>query len=158
MARGQGEDSIRQRPRRDGTVYWEARVTLAGRQVSYYGDTKTQALKHARAARVDAERGLGREVTTVTVERHMQDWLEMVRPTIRNSTHLFCLGYMRTWILPYLGRLKLTDLTPAHVRGMLTAVAAAGRADATVARVRGTLSSALRQTPPSFATSWATRA
>jgi integrase len=52
---------------------------------------------------------------------------------------------MRTWIIPYLGRLKLTDLTPAQVRGMLTAVAEAGRADATVARVRGTLSSALRQ-------------
>lgn len=118
---------------------------LGGRQVSFYGDTKAEALKSARAARADTERGMGRDAPTLTVERHMLDWLEMMRPSVRVSTFEAYCGHVHTWIIPHLGRLKLTDLTPAHVRKMLVTISEAGRADATVLRVRATLSSALRQ-------------
>lgn len=145
MTRGQGEESIRQRTRRDGSQFWEARVTLNGRQTSFYAATKTEALKRARAARADTERGFGMDATSVTIERHMLDWLELVRPTVRDSTFQSYSGHVHVWIVPHLGRVKVTDLTPAHVRKMLAAVAEAGRSDATVVRVRATLSSAMRQ-------------
>jgi hypothetical protein len=47
MTRGQGEGSIRQRTRRDGSQFWEARVTLNGRRVSYYDETKMHIPAHA---------------------------------------------------------------------------------------------------------------
>lgn len=113
--------------------------------MSFYSHAKTETLKRAGAASTDADRGLEREVTTVTVEGHMLDWLEPLRPTVRNSTFRSCEGHVPVWIIPFLGRLKLTDLTPAHVRAMLTEVAEAGRSDGTIVRIRATLSSALGQ-------------
>ncbi len=63
--RGRGEGSIRQRRRADGSVFWEARVSINGKQRSFYDDTKTGAAAKARAAKVDSERGVVRPLQSV---------------------------------------------------------------------------------------------
>jgi hypothetical protein len=73
--RGWGEGSIRRMQNRDGTVYWEARVTVDGRQRSFYGDTKTGAAAAARQARADAERGMAQPRGTLTVKTYLRSWL-----------------------------------------------------------------------------------
>jgi len=49
--RGRGEGSIRQRQRKDGSVFWGARVTIHGRQKGFFDDTKSGAMAKARRAR-----------------------------------------------------------------------------------------------------------
>ena len=74
--RGRGEGSVRKRTRADGSVYWEARATLHGRQKSFYDDTKTGAMAAARQARTDAERGRLQPTDALPVEAYLRHWLE----------------------------------------------------------------------------------
>lgn len=139
--RSHGDGSVRQR----GPDSWEARAYIHGRRMSFYGETRSAALAAARAARADAERGRGVSAGMLTVEAHMTDWLErVVLPSVRQSTYASYESITRVHIAPRIGRVKLTELTPAHVRGLLLSVLAQGRTEATAGRVKACLSAALK--------------
>lgn len=143
--RGRGEGSIRQKHRKDGSVFYEARAFIDGRQVSFTADSKTGALTKARQARSDWERGTARTPGTVTVEAYMREWLETrVRPAVRARTYTSYRELSETHIFPALGRARLAQLTPGQVSGMLAGVVSSGRSESTARRVRAALSSALR--------------
>jgi integrase len=81
----------------------------------------------------------------LTVAEHMDDWLErVVKPTVRSSTYASYESLARVHIVPRVGRVKLADLNPAHVRGLLLDVIHSGRSEGTAGRVKACLSAALR--------------
>lgn len=143
--RGRGEGSIRQRRRTDGSVFWEARVSIDSKQRSFYDDTKTGAAAKARAAKVDSERGVIRPLQSVTVQHHLEQWIEgTVKKSLRFRTYQAYKGHVDHYIVPALGNIKLTELAPGHVRNMLADVIAGGQSETTARRVRATLSAALK--------------
>lgn len=142
--RGRGEGSVRQRRRKDGSAYWEARVRFAGQRACFYDDTKSGALAKARQARSDSERGVARVTATATVESYILGWLDRVRPTLRARTHASYSELARVHVFPTIGRVPLASLSPSHVRACLARVVASGRSEATAKRVRAVLSAALR--------------
>lgn len=143
--RGPGEGSIREKRRKDGSVFYEARASIHGQQRSFCADTKSGAMAKARAARADAERGHTRPNATRTLAEHLRDWLEhQVKPGVRSRTYVSYHGHAENHIIPVLGHLRLDEVTPGQVSRMLAGVIATGVSDTTAQRVRATLSAAYK--------------
>jgi len=143
--RGRGEGSIRQRRRADGSAFYEARVTIHGKRVSFYDDTKTGAQAKARAARADADRGIATPVGNMTVEQFVRRWLEdHAKLTVRHRTYLSYRSHVDVHIVPSLGHIRLTELTPGHVNQMLSRAMTGGLSATSARSVRATLSIALK--------------
>lgn len=144
--RGPGEGSVREKRRADGSIFYEARASIHGRQKSFCADTKSEAMAKARAARADAERGHTRPDAGRTVAAHLADWLEFqVKPSVRSRTYNAYRGHVENHLVPALGHMRLEDVTPGHVTRMLSAAMANGVADTTALRIRATLSAAYKQ-------------
>lgn len=143
--RGRGEGSIRQRRKADGTVYWEARVSIHGRQVSFYAPSKTEAQAQARQARADAERGRATPRANLTVEGWLRHWLAHVEGTVRARTLKRYREICEVHIIPALGSVTLHQLNPAQVERMLARMLDRGSSATTVGHARAVLSNALHQ-------------
>ena len=143
--RGRGEGSIRQRRKADGTVYWEARVSIEGRQVSFYGESKSGAQAKARQARADAERGVMAPKENMTTEAWLRHWLAHVEPSLRGRTFKRYRELCELHVIPAVGKIPLRQLTPAHVERLLSQLLASGLSLQTAIHVRATMSVALHQ-------------
>src|SRR5690349_9361883 len=89
--------------------------------------------------------GSGIDDDHMTVERWMTKWLEEVAPSRnRPSTLTTYRLYVKKWIVPHLGRYRLSALRADHVRAMLRAMEVDGRSDATRRQVLAILRRALK--------------
>lgn len=95
--------------------------------------------KAVREAR-DAETTLS---PRMTVKAWCDEWLPMQEKRVRPKGFTADKGAVMNWIVPNIGAKKLTDLTPADVRKVHTAVTAK-RSQATAIRVHATLMGALK--------------
>lgn len=77
-----------------------------------------------------------------TVAAWLTYWLDEVAE-LRASTAATYRGYVDNWIIPEVGRVRLADLTPEHVRAILSKMDKAGRSPATRKQVLSILSKAL---------------
>ncbi len=141
--RGRGEGSIRQRRRADGSMYYEVRMSINGKQRSFTHDTKTGAMAKARSAWSDAERSMAPALRLVSVQEYLDRWLAEKKRSVRHRTYLSYALHVREHIGPSIGHIKLAELTPAHVRSLLADVRDKGVSESSVAHVRTTLGIAL---------------
>jgi integrase len=113
--RGNHEGLIRQR-KDDGR--WEARLTIApGKTKSLYGKTQADALAALRKLQRERDQGLlGSRDDSQALGTYLARWLEMVKAQVRDSGYLSYEERIRLYITPRLGRVKLSKLTPQHVR------------------------------------------
>ncbi len=107
----------------EGTVYqladgrWRYQATIAGRRVGGYGKTRKEAQTKLRQLHGDADKGLMPSAEKVTVAQHIERWLESeVKHTRKFRTYDSYSDSARLYIIPALGRLKLTHLQPGHVQ------------------------------------------
>lgn len=83
-----------------------------------YGRTKTEASNRMKEARKDIEQGV--IPSDAKVSQWMKHWLdEIAAKRVRSKTLYVYRGYVRRWITPEIGAVRLDKLTAAHVRGML---------------------------------------
>lgn len=79
-----------------------------------------------------------------TVEQWLTHWLDDVAPArVKPRTLDTYRGYARTWLIPYLGRRKLSALRPDHVRALHRAMEDAGKSSATIRQAHMILQRAL---------------
>lgn len=83
-------------------------------------------------------------VRTTTAD-HLRDWLAEVSGQIKADTARGYSIHIETWIIPVIGSVPLTDLTPRSIRQVRDHVIAKGRSPRTAAGVLLTLRSAIRQ-------------
>jgi integrase len=117
--RGHGEGTIYHRP--DGR--WEAVVDLGWqdgkrRRKYLYGRTRREvAEKLARALKARQEHVPFVSERT-TVEQYLVAWLELIRPTIQDSTWRRYEQYVRLHLVPSIGKVRLVKLQPEHLQRM----------------------------------------
>jgi integrase len=117
--RGHGEGTIYHRP--DGR--WEAVVDLGWqdgkrRRKYLYGRTRREvAEKLARALKARQEHVPFVSERT-TVEQYLAAWLELIRPTIQDSTWRRYEQYVRLHLVPSIGKVRLVKLQPEHLQRM----------------------------------------
>lgn len=148
--RSSGDGSVRRRA--DGR--WEGRLRLGnGTRQSVFANTQREVSSKLRALHAEQDAGLRIGGRRQPVERYIQTWLEQRNPQapsagVRKLRHTTWAGYesrMRTHVYPSIGRLAIGQLTPEHVRAMLTKVAASNLSATTVAMVRDTLATILQR-------------
>jgi integrase len=94
----------------------------------------------------DRDGGLVFDAGNLTVGEYLDRWLEnSVKDTVRPSTYEVHRYMIHPHIVPALGRLKLKDLNPVHVRGFYREKLDSGLSSATVRKIHSILRKALKQ-------------
>jgi integrase len=91
------------------------------------------------------EYGLTFEGTQLTLERFMESWLTGKDLSIRPSTARNYRRYSEQQILPVLGKMRLQNILPAHIRQLYLRMQAEGKGARTIQLVHSTLHCALKQ-------------
>jgi integrase len=123
-SRGNGDGDVFPRKNKDGKIigyrgtYWVQ--TADGTKRRYVsGKTKAECRAALTKARADRDGGLVYDAGALKVEDYLRRWLsDSVKDTVRATTFERYEQNCRMHIIPMLGRIKLKELTPAHVRGL----------------------------------------
>jgi hypothetical protein len=137
------------RKRKDGR--YETRATLntamGRRRVSFYGDTAEEANNKKFQALADQAKGiLFSDSARLTVGEHLQSWLtDTARYQVSEGTFERYERTCRNHLVPFFGRLRLRELTAAHIRAFKACKIEEGLNPNTVGVMQGVLSTALNQ-------------
>ena len=141
--RAKGDGAISRRT--DGR--WQASFVLeldGRKQRKYvYAPTEKAVRTKLKTALSDRDRGL-LVLHTVTVATWMDEWLDRQARTLKVQTMRSHREKARNYIVPHLGRHKLTNLRAHHIETMYDQMRDDGRAEATVRQVHAILSAALK--------------
>src|ERR687889_1902703 len=148
--RGNNEGSIYEHWRNGKKVGYRGAYTVhtaegvKRRYVS--GKTREEVRRKLAKAMADRDSGLVFDAGSLTVGEYLDRWVkDSVRATVRTSTYERHEGIVRTHLKPTLGRIKVKNLTPTHVRGLHREKLDAGLAPSTVRKIHSTLHKALSQ-------------
>jgi len=87
--------------------------------------------------------GLPADPGRMTVELWLRRWLEIKRPTVSSKTYETYELLVRRYLIPALGRHRLSQLHPYHVQEMLSKLLEAGKSPKTVLHAHRALHAAL---------------
>ena len=108
-----GNGSVRQRA--DGT--WEARCYINGKRRSFYGERQTDVVKKMREAMKMQDDGIFFEPTRATMAQWLDVWLEeYVKPSNKPLTHSAYRASVKTHVVPYLGKVRLTETNATRIQ------------------------------------------
>jgi integrase len=144
--RGNGEGGISRR--KDGL--YMARYTVqtptGPKRKTLYGKTRREVDEKLTKAKADRDGGLVFDADNLQLGEYLGRWLaDSVRDTVRPTTFERYEQIVRLHIRPVLGKVKLKNLTPAHVRGLYRQKLDAGLSPRSVQYVHVTLHKALKQ-------------
>ncbi len=141
--RGQGDGTIYRRA--DGR--WEARMTLdGGKRKSFYGASRAEVREQLIAAQRDRDRGLFITADErATVAEFALQWLaSKAPPNTEPSTHRRYRELLTLHVVPTLGPVRLTKLTPSQVQALYGVLLERGLSSTTVRKVHMVLHALLR--------------
>jgi site-specific recombinase XerC len=120
---------------------------MGRRRVSFYGDTAEEANNKKFQALADQAKGiLFSDPARLTVGEHLQSWLtDTARYQVSEGTFERYERTCRNHLVPFFGRLRLRELTAAHVRAFKARKIEEGLNPNTVGVMQGVLSTALNQ-------------
>lgn len=119
--RGRGEGYVKQR--KDGT--WQGQLSAgtnpdgSRRREFVNAPTKYKCLELLAEARTKLNNGTLVSVDSTTVEGFLLRWLDAIKGSVKDSTHESYNRYVKTHIIPAIGKIKLQKLDMLHVETML---------------------------------------
>ena len=126
---------------------WVAQVDLGwvgGRRLRPTVTAKTRAELSRKLTAKRRELDAGVLPDAITVEKWLNHWLDTIASQrVRERTLQGYRGYVKTWLVPHLGRHRLDRLKPDHVRALYRAMEDAGCSDATRRQAHAILRRAL---------------
>lgn len=132
-----------------GTGRWMAQVMADGKRLTAYapkGASKEDAARLLTELRHKRDVGLTVDSRRLSVAQYLPNWLEHgAKPTVSVRTYEGCEKDVRLHLTPRLGKIQLKRLMPEHIQRWQNDMLAAGYSANSVARIRVTLSVALRQ-------------
>src|SRR5829696_2682068 len=144
--RGNGEGGISRR--KDGL--YMARYTVqtptGAKRKTLYGKTRREVDEKLTKAKADRDGGLVFDADNLKLGEYLGRWLaDSLADSVRPTTFERYEQIVRLHIRPVLGKVKLKNLTPAHVRGLYRQKLDAGLSPCSVQYVHVTLHKALKQ-------------
>ena len=145
--RGHGEGSIYRR--KDGS--WAGAVDLGvegstRKRRVVYGKTQTEVRTRLRELQAATEAGIIPGPATLTVEQFLTRWLSDLLPgTVSPRTEVIYANIVRLYLVPLIGSIRLTRLTPSDVSKVLATMTARGYTPETRRLARAVLRRALRR-------------
>jgi integrase len=144
------------RPNGQGTIYqrrdgrWEGAAYVltpsGGRsRKRVYGRTRAEVFERLAELQQGSRRGLPVASSELRLGPFLEDWLTNVaQAKVRPSTYHGYAKYLRLYLLPALGKKRLTRLTPTDVRTFLASPELAGLSPATRRQIHAILRAALQ--------------
>ena len=130
------------RQRSDGR--WEGRYTASdGKQHSVYALTQPACTAALRAAMNDVDNGIWQKPSIMTVSEWLEIWLKDYQGDNSELTVLKYRSITRNNFVPTIGAVKLTKLSPVHIRRFLTAMKAKDLSQVTISNYLRILKTAL---------------
>ena len=130
------------RQRSDGR--WEGRYTASdGKQHSVYALTQPACTAALRAAMNDVDNGIWQKPSIMTVSEWLEIWLKDYQGDNSELTVLKYRSITRNNFAPTIGAVKLTKLSPVHIRRFLTAMKAKDLSQVTISNYLRILKTAL---------------
>jgi integrase len=144
--RGNNEGSIYRR--KDG--YWVGQYgvhTATGLKTRYiYGKRREEVREKLAKAIADRDGGVLVDHQNMSVNDFFEQWLrDSVKGSVRASTHASYKRQVARYVIPALGHVKLTKLTPAHVQHLYREMQDRGLSARTVQYTHAVLHRALKQ-------------
>jgi len=113
---------------------------------SVYGRSYMEAEKKLAVAMGDAARGIVYDDENQTVGKYMTRWLsDSAQHAVKATSYRAYESQIRNHILPALGNVKLSRLTPAHLQSLYAAKLREGMKPASVRQIHAILHKALEQ-------------
>lgn len=121
-------------------------VTIDGRKRRKYIYGRTQAQARAKLDKARGEKAAGTlVVSSMTVEKWLHHWLDSIAArNLKPQTITGYRGYIDHWLVPQMGKRRLTDLRPEHIRALHDTMREDGRSEATVRQAHAILKKSLR--------------
>lgn len=148
MKRANGEGSV---TLDKATGRYVGRVTVGlderGRPIrrKFHGKSRTEVVQRMDRARRALANGLPVPDDRLTVGTFLARWLNSLPGTVAESTEAAYATRVRLYLLPAIGHVGLTKLTPAHVADLLSDMDARGLSPSTRQYTRAVLRRALRR-------------
>lgn len=139
--RGNNEGSIYKR--KDGR--WCAQVSLNSRRLTKYAKSQKECRDWVNQTLNKIDHGLTIAGANISLARYMESWIAGKALARGPSTVKNYRKYMRMYILPALGRMRLDAITPAHVRQLFLQMQMDNRGERTIQYVHVTLHCAYEQ-------------
>lgn len=117
MARAKGDGSLF----KDSRGYWTASVTIpthdgTRRRKTIRSKDRSVAVEKLRALRAELDQHGDIITASPTVKKYLEHWLKhTAAERLRPQTLKTYRGYIERWIIPAIGRAKVSDLTARHV-------------------------------------------
>ncbi len=145
--RGNGEGSI---TRHKKSGLYMARYTVhtptGTKRKTAYGKTRREVDEKLTKAKADRDVGLAFDADNLKVGEYLTRWLtDSAKDTVKQTTYESYERLVRIHLVPTLGRIKLKNLTPAHVRGLYREKLDSGLSASSVQRIHALLHKALKQ-------------
>src|ERR687889_1103593 len=144
--RGNGEGSISRRKNGGWMAQYSVYTAEGRKRNTIYGKTRAEVSEKLTKAMADRDDGLILDAGKLTVGEYLERWLaDSVKGSVKEATYSNYSHFAGKHICPALGRLKLKNLTPAHVRSFYGEKSRAGLSAATVKKMHVVLHRALSQ-------------
>lgn len=148
--RNYGSGGLTHDPKRDlWTATLEAGWTTRGtrRRIKISAKTKKLALQKLRdKEREIARNGIPAESArqTTTIKAWSEEWLTLTERTLSPNSWKSSASAVKQWIVPTIGHVKLSALSPGHVRSVSAEMLDAGRAPSSALRTHSVLMAMLK--------------
>jgi integrase len=133
-----------------GDGRWMGRYTVqtstGTERKSVYGRSYKEAERRLAVAMGDAARGIVYDDENQTVGKYMIRWLsDSAKHAVKATSYRAYESQIRNHIVPALGKIKLSRLTPAHLQALYAAKLREGMKPASVRQIHAILHKALEQ-------------
>jgi len=144
--RGNGEGSIYRRKGEGWCAQYTVYTANGRKRKTLYGKTRQEVAAKLAKVLSDREGGLAFDARNLMVGEYLDLWLrDSVKDTVRLTTYQGYERIVRLHINPTLGRVKLENLTPTHLRSLYRERLESGMAPRMVQLIHTTLHKALKQ-------------
>ena len=114
--RGNGDGSIYRR-KSDGK--WVGSITLEnGNRKVIYGKTQKEVQEKMKVLLREQQQGLLVVSPNETVEQFLTQWVEDRKPSVRIRTYERYEAFIRLHVVPVIGKIKMQQLNPQHIKGL----------------------------------------
>jgi len=110
--RGNNEGTIHQR--QNGT--WRAQITLDGHRLSFTASTRNTCQQWLKNTVHQIDEGMNFASTVKTLGEFLNNWLDSSCASMQRTTSKQYHQVSRSYIIPYIGKIKIKDLRPDQIQ------------------------------------------
>ena len=143
MARRRGNNEGCIYHRKDGR--WCAQVSLSGRRLTKYSKSQKECRDWIKETITKIGNGLTFQGTQVTLAKFIEMWMDGKELSRRPQTVSQYRSLIRLHILPLMGKMRLQDIQPAHLKQLYLAKKDEGRGARTIQMIHIVMHALLKQ-------------